>query len=206
MQHWNSSYLTSVAIKTTGPDPLIHEIYQIALIPLNSDLTLKREKMPFFIDISIDNIQDIHPSVYRGSKKAAILKAIEHGHDQFTALDLLEKWIARLEMKPTKYGSPRQLIPLAFNYPTIYAFLHRWLTPEVYRIWFHWQFRDVLATSGFFNDLKGAKAEYVKFNKIDFKWICSCVGVSLSSRPSALEIAKAQAESYRKLVYHNADL
>ena len=44
--------MCAVDIKTTGPDPDYHEIIQIAILPLDSELKPHRGTKPFYINIA----------------------------------------------------------------------------------------------------------------------------------------------------------
>src|SRR5690606_8392173 len=83
-----------------GLNPLIHEIWQIAILPLDSNLDPRKDVIPFYIQMRPHNIDTIDKTIIN---RAGILNAIKNGHDPSKAIDLLENWIKKLELPYHKY-------------------------------------------------------------------------------------------------------
>ena len=188
--------------ETTGLDPEIHEIWQLCILPLNHNLEVMRDKLPFYILMKPEKLHyiDWDVPVFKKNKQK-ILDASIRGHDPFQAVELLEQWIQKLGLPVTKYGRPMPITPLGQNYGFDRAFLQRWLGHEQYDAWFHWHYRDTMQAALYLNDRAAFHANKVPFSKVDLRWICVQLGVDLPPAHShdALYDCKATAEAYKKM-------
>ena len=51
MQHWNGNQLCVVDVETTGLDLFWHEIIQLCILPLDSDINPRTDVSPFYINL-----------------------------------------------------------------------------------------------------------------------------------------------------------
>lgn len=200
MNHFNNNCVCAIDIETTGLDPLRHEIWQIAILPLDKNLNFRQDVNPFFIEMKPEKTEDMDEEAIKMSK-GGVDRAMINGHDKLYAIELLEKWIGNLKMTPTKYGTPRKLIPLGHNYAAFdKPFIEQWLGIDLYNLWFHWHIRDTLIASVFLNDKAGIKGDMVAFNKVDLKWLCTKCNVILDNHHNSLADAAATAKLYKELI------
>ena len=59
MRHWNGDHLVVLDLETTGLRPGWHEIWQIALLPLDSNLDMRKDVLPFDILIEPEHMERI---------------------------------------------------------------------------------------------------------------------------------------------------
>ena len=67
MQHLNGNLLCAVDIETTGLEPNYHEIWQLCVLPLDSNIDpLKkigeRSILPFYMDLKVNNPDHVDPT------------------------------------------------------------------------------------------------------------------------------------------------
>ena len=51
MEHWNGNQICAMDTETTGLDPFWHEIVQIAILPLDSNMEPRQDVLPFYINM-----------------------------------------------------------------------------------------------------------------------------------------------------------
>lgn len=192
--HLNGNLLCAIDLETTGFNPKIHDIWQIAILPLDSDIRpLKMEGLsPFYIDIKPDRPQNADPEAISKDKLEKVLK---DGLDSELAQMLLEKWFNKLQLAINK-----KICPLACNWPFDRSFLIEWLGLLNFEAFFHPWYRDVLAASLYSNDRADVNAEPVPYAKSSLAYLCSTLKVENISPHDALSDCVATAEVYRLML------
>ena len=141
--HINGNMLASVDLETTGRRPGHHEIIQIAVVPLNSDIRPLEGVRPFY-----HNIRPLHPE--RADGKATQVHGIKiedlilHAPHPGKVADLLREWWERLDLPASK-----TLVPLAHNWAFESAFLTAWLGIDEKQTLFHSHARDAFLLASF---------------------------------------------------------
>lgn len=198
MVHWNGCHCCAIDIETTGLDPLIHEITQIALVPLDSNLNVRKDVLPFYILMRPDNLEVYSTQAQRVT--GITKEALKDGHDKFKAIDLLEEWIDKLGLPHNVSGYNRcKIIPLGYNYVFDRSFILKWLGHEQYEEWFHHQFRDPMITANFLNDQAAMHAELAPHPKLTLGAMCGRQGIVHDNKHDALGDAIATAALYKKM-------
>lgn len=200
MVHWNGNMICAIDTETTGLDPAYHEIWQIAILPLDADFNIRRDVIPFYINIAPEYPERIDPEAIKVSRvsRAEIMK----GHDREKAKDLLEDWKNKLGLPVTKFGSPCKIIPLGQNYFFDMPFLKHWLGISLYDSIFHYHPRDTMATAIYLNDRAACHAEEVPFSKVGLTWLARKLGVEMNASRAhdALSDCQVTAGVYKALV------
>ena len=109
MQHWNGDQMCVMDTETTGLDPNWHEMIQIALLPLDSNLNVRKDVLPFYIELIPEHPERADPEAMSVNKQKFTDIAIR-GHDREAAKDLLVEWIKKLGLPCTKYGTDRKSV------------------------------------------------------------------------------------------------
>lgn len=199
MQHWNGCQMCAIDTETTGLDPLIHEIVQIAIVPLDSNLNVRQDIVPFYTLIKPQN-----PKTWdaEAKKKTGLnMEAIKMGHDPFKAADLLESWLDKLNLPFNKSGYNRcKILPLGYNYQFDLKFIIKWLGEELYKEWFDHQYRDPMIVANYLNDQAGMHAERVPFSKRTLSWVANQYKVENPHAHNALGDAVTTAAVYKKMI------
>ncbi len=199
MQHWNGNQLCVIDTETTGLDPHWHEMIQIAIVALDSEIKPRQDVLPFYIEIVPE-----HPE--RADKKAmevnrkTFTEIAQRGHDPEKAKDLLEEWIKKLGLPSTKYGSPKRIIPLGQNYAFDMGFIKQWLGVSLYSDLFDYHYVDTMITAHFLNDRAAVHAEKVPFSKTNLQWLAKTLGVQRERSHDALQDCLTTADVYRLML------
>ena len=198
MQHWNGHQICAIDVETSGLDPHWHEILQICILPLDSDLKPRRDVMPFYLDLAPEFPHRISEEALKVNRMN--LERIMRGIDQDKAKDLLEAWIGKLKLPYTPSGYRKRIIPLAHNYGFDKGFIQRWLGIETYSEYFDGRARDTMETSLYLNDHAAMHGEKVPYSKNTLSWLASKLNVPLERAHDAMQDCLATAEVYRRLL------
>ena len=147
----NGNLLASIDLETTGTQPGYHEIIQIAIVPLNSDIRPLQELPVFY--------QNIKPKFPKRASKAATAKhgitiedLVLEAPESEKVEDMLVEWFERLELP---FG--KVLVPLAHNWAFECSFLKAWLGVDMVDKVFHSHARDGMLTAIHLNDRRGLR-------------------------------------------------
>lgn len=193
--HWNGHLLCAVDIETTGLDFEKDDLLEIAIVPLNPNLTPSKVLTPFDLVITPRD-----PEVYKTNQillpGMTLSDVMLQGFDWSVAAELLEAWKERLNLPEGK-----KIIPLGHNYR---GFDEKWMRATLgnltYEYIFDYHVRDTMEMGLFLNDVADYLQEPIPFPKVDLTYMCSCLRVQNMRRHRALGDAVATAELYRLMV------
>ncbi len=199
MQHWNGNQVCVMDVETTGLDPNWHEMIQICILPLDSDLKPRQDVAPFYINLKPDNPERADPKALKinGLKLAEIAVS---GYDREKARDLLEAWVAQLKLPATKWGTSKKIIPLGQNYPFDRSFIQAWLGNEEYNQYFDYHNRDTMCAALYLNDRAAMHGESVPFPKVNLKYLASQLKIQHDRGHDSLQDCVVTAKVYRAMV------
>lgn len=201
-QHWNGNQMVAMKFWTTGPDPEIHRIWHVTMVPLYGNLNQRRDVFPLDFGISTAgepadiDWRDIHqfPRSYR--------YAIVNGLNTEFALEILDRWIKKLKLQVNKGGFHNcKIIPLCYDFGHTYSFLSRWLHPDYYNLYFKNEHRDILSIATFINDRYSVREDRVPFSKSDLRWLAKKCNRPRELGRSPLTDVLDVATVYRELVW-----
>lgn len=170
MTHLNRNLLCAIDIKTTGPNPLFDEIYEICIMPIGADGMPFLEINPFYTQIcplKADEFTSNKRRMGPGARKR-LTQAINSGIDYGRAIDHLDEWYDNLNMPFRK-----RIFPMAYNWPLTNAFLYQWLSFVHMSSIFSYEFRDILSDANFLNDYADFHNRRYVFAKVDYSYITS---------------------------------
>jgi DNA polymerase III epsilon subunit-like protein len=194
LPHVRGNVLAAVDVETTGSRAGFHEIIQIAVVPLNSDLRPLPGVRPFNRYIA-----PLHPD--REEKQATKVHGLDVNELFRTApspgrvADLLVEWFESLDLPVDK-----RLIPLAQNWSFERGFLDSWMGQSLVSNIFHFLARDSMSSALFLNDEYVFRGEIPPFQKVSLTALCQTLGVVNDHPHDALHDCLAEAEVYRRLV------
>ena len=190
----NGNILCAIDLETTGTQPGYHEIIQIAIVPLNSDIRPISELPVFYTNIKPKNPK-------RASKGAtakhgiSIEELLLQAPDAEKVEDMLVEWFERLQLP---FG--KVIVPLAHNWAFESSFLKAWLGVEMTDRLFHSHARDSMLTAVYLNDRAAFAGEQEPFNRVGLAACCNKFGIVNSKAHDALADCYAGAEAYRAMV------
>jgi DNA polymerase III epsilon subunit-like protein len=200
MQHWNGDQLCAIDIETTGTDPLIHEIIQLAVLALDDNIRPRQDVVPFYIDIAPER-PDLAQKEAINIDSAKFNRCVNRGHNAMAAIDLFEAWYKTLKLPYAKYGlTPKRIIPLGQNYTFDRAFLVKWLGAARYDDFFDPRYRDTMTVALYLNDRASMHATKVPFSKVNLAWLAHTLSIERDRAHDALQDCLATAGVYRELL------
>jgi len=200
MQHWNGSQMCVVDVETTGLEAGWHEIFQIAVLPLDSNLFPREDVQPFYVNMKPD-----HPERWEKAARTVtstdITEIMRTGFDPLVARDLFIDWVDKLGLPCTPSGARKYIIPLGHNYLGFdQGFVKSWLGFEEYNNIFHGHARDTMTFSLLINDGMAYHAEKVPYAKVSLGALCSRLDLKNRKAHDALQDCIATAECYRRML------
>lgn len=199
MIHWNGNQMCVIDTETTGLDAGWHEMIQICILALDSNLKPRRDILPFYIEIIPEHPERADPKAMQINRLDFAIIG-QRGYDQEKAKDLLAGWIKKLDLPTTKYGNRKKIIPLGQNYAFDQGFIKAWLGTELYNEYFHYAYRDTKIVAQYLNDRAAMHAEKVPYSKTSLGWLAKRLDVPHERAHDALSDCQATAEIYRRLL------
>lgn len=194
MRHLNGNLLVAVDVETTGLQPGHHEIYQIAILPLDSNIKPCKGTIPFYLDLLITRPENIDKKAIK-MNKTVFAQRQQRAIDPFTAADMLDTWFDQLKLPIYK-----RLCPLAQNWPFDRSFLIEWLGIASYEHLFSPLYRDTMVNTIFHSDLSDFRGDKIKFVQHNLQYLCQKLDIKNEKPHDSLQDAIATAEVYRRLI------
>lgn len=199
MIHWNGNQVCVIDTETTGLDPHFHEMVQICILPLDSDLKPRKDGvLPFYIELIPEHPERADPKAME-INRLRLAEIARRGHDREKAKDLLEEWIKKLKLPLSKFGTPKRIMPLGQNYAFDMGFIKAWLGYDMYDEYFHPYYRDTMIASLYCNDKAGMHGENAPYPKHNLSYLCNRLNVEYENKHDALNDCVATAELYRRM-------
>lgn len=190
----NGNMLCAVDVETTGRLCGFHEVIQIAIQPLTSEIKPVPNLNPFYVNIAPE-----HPERAEGTATMVhgldLDDLVANAPDRWKAADLLDEWFVKLNL-PFK----KQLIPLAHNFPFERGFLTHFLGMETYQQLWHFHPRDTMLFAIAINDTAAYHGKDIPFNYVGLGSMCSKFGIEIENAHDALCDARAEGELYRRML------
>lgn len=189
----NGDLLCAVDTETTGLIPGYHEIIQIAIVPLDSNMEQHPGLKPFYINIAPD-----HPERESGAGAVhgiTMESLMANGVSQVDSADMFDEWFTNLELP---FG--RRIIPLAHNWAFERGFLLQWLGLETFTDIWSGHPRDTLILGNLLNDLAAWHGRNIPFPRLNLGAMCETMGVKLLNAHDALGDCLATAALYRNML------
>jgi DNA polymerase III epsilon subunit-like protein len=193
----NGNVLCAIDVETTGLNPGFHEITQVCFLPLDNKLNPRKDIVPFDLNLRIDYEERIDWDALKISK-INFLKHQQTAIDKYTAADLFETWVEKLNLPLYK-----RISPLAHNWPFDRAFIFDWLQPTAFGNYVDGRFRDTMSLAASINDIYDRQNEPVPFAKINLSYIASMLKIPHERAHTALADCIVTAEVYKQLLNKN---
>jgi DNA polymerase III epsilon subunit-like protein len=192
--HLNGNILCAVDVETTGLTAGFHEIWQIAILPLDSTYTPNKEIIPFYQDLKVQYPDRVNRNAVKLNRNDFALRQ-KRALDPFTCADLLDEWFQKLDLPLYK-----KIVPLAHNWPFDRSFIMDWLGPASFYDFFHPHYRDSMAAAVFNSDVTAFKCDRITMPKFNLAHLCNYFNVNNMKPHDALQDCIATAEVYKRLI------
>lgn len=196
MVHLNGNLLCAIDTETTGLDPHFHEIIQIAIVPLDHKMDVRKDILPFYVNLRPDFPERMDREAMKINK---IVDITTNSFDKIHAIDLLKEWIDKLKVPCNKYGIPKKITPLGQNFAFDKSFIIPWLGQALYDEWFDYHFRDTMTSALYLNDQASFHARDMPFHKVNLTWLCKQYCITNDRAHNALSDCVATAAVYKKM-------
>jgi DNA polymerase III, epsilon subunit and related 3''-5'' exonucleases len=195
MMHLNGNLLCAVDVETTGLDPAKHDVIQIAVLPLDSEIKPLKTVFPFYMNMAPKRPENIDYNAMAVSKIDCV-KLINNSIDPWKAVDLFEEWFTKLNLPVGK-----KIVPLAHNWQFDRSFILEWLGgPKCFEFFFHHCYRDSMTASLYLNDRAEQFIEKIPIPKVTLSYCGSVLGVPNAKAHDALQDCIQTAEVYRRML------
>jgi len=194
LAHLNGNLMAAIDFETTGLVAGFHEIIQIAVVPLNSDIRPNSDLRPFYHNIApkFPERQQAGAGCCHGLN---LNDLILNAPSSEKIADLLVEWWERLDLPVS-----RNLVPLAHNWSFESSFGKAWLGDDLFNQMFHSHARDGMIEAGHMNDRAAFRGNPVPFPRVGLSAMCEQLGVVNENPHDALSDSFAEAEVYRALL------
>lgn len=194
MVHLNGNLIAAIDYETLGRRAGYHDIVQMAVVPLNSDLRPLAGVRPFYT-----SIKPLHPERVERAAMAVHGLSLDHlmmhAPERDRVQDLLVEWYENLELP---YG--KKLIPLAHNWAFEHGFTVAWLGVDLTETMFYGTARDSMLTAGYINDREATMGNPAPFAMLSLKSMALKFGIVNEKPHDAYHDSITEAEVYRTLV------
>lgn len=187
--------MCAVDVETTGLDWQRHDIWQIAVVPL--DTNFEPWGNPFYSNMRPHRIANIDSNALSGEKKEQV---ILESKDHDFVRDLFIEWHERLA-EQLGFTQINRLIPIGHNFTFDYQFLSLWLG-GLYSGLFHAHQRDTMLLAANINDYYNMRGQDVAFKRLRLEDLCEHAGILNPNPHDALCDAIATAALYKYLMWY----
>lgn len=194
LQHLNGNVMCAIDTETTGLEAGVHDVVEVAIIPLGADLEVMRGVGAFHVYLKPKRPQNVTEEALKINKLNMADLQI-NGLDPWVAADLFEDWFMKLGLVPGK-----KIVPLAQNWPFDREFIRDWLGPVTFNGLIDYHFRDTCPVAQFLNDRSAFQISTPPFPKVNLQYLASSLGIETNRAHSALDDALTCAKVYRKMM------
>ena len=196
MVHLNGNILAVVDVETTGLIAGFHDIIQVCIMPLNSNMEPLRENnvTPFYMDLKPKRPENADDHALRVNK-LKLTELLKHGMEPYQAADLFDEWFQKLELPHKK-----KLCPLGANVPFDRSFLIDWLGDETYNQFFDYHIRDIQAVANFLNDRSAWQGQQAPFPKVNVNYLASQLKIDHPHAHDAMQDCIIEARIYKEML------
>ena len=195
MRHLNGNLLCAVDVETTGFQAGYHDMWQIAVLPLDSEIKIIKDIIPFYMDLAIKRPENIDKKAVALTGRISFAQRQQRAADPWTVGEMFDDWFQRLKLPMYK-----KIVPLASNWPFDRSFIVDWIGNETFQQLFHPHFRDTMVAALFSNDLASFRVDKIEYPHVGLKALCARLGVKNAKPHDALQDCIATAECYRRLI------
>lgn len=203
MDHLRGGIPAAIGMRTTGPVPGHHEIYELAIVLLDPNtFEIDNEKMPFQVLMKPN-----YPENSVGLSRPTLDRLHRHGLLQDASFDLFDTWFSTLGMAYKKeWPHQSRIIPICLDWVSIYNMLISWSGyspdhhPNIDLYFDPAEYRDLSCFARFILDVQGFAVEPYLFAGCARSRICNRLEIEVPAIDSSLNDAMVVAECFKKMM------
>lgn len=174
MVHWNGDQACAFYANTTGEDPLIDSIIELACIPLTTKFEIRKEIVPFYVRFRVEN-KDF--DTWADHNSTAI--------DPITAKEFFIDWIEKLDIHTTRGGIRKRILPVTYEFDRFRALILDWLGADFDKLIGN-DIKDVRRIVSYINDRASWRGSDVPYPKTKLSGVSTRENLQDSRRTDAL--------------------
>ncbi len=192
LRNLNGDLLCSLAIVTTGKDPLENDILSLGLIPLNSEITASTKYLPQAVEI-----RPRFPENGKSPNGARSIKDfLKFGIDHFDAAErLLRLFSSGLDLQEGK-----RIQPIVHDWGSMRPHLEELFGPLNFEYYFSDRVRDIKTIALAINDRAAFRAKAFPFPKVKLSYLLSQLNIPHALKVDGLSRALYTAEVYKRIM------
>jgi DNA polymerase III epsilon subunit-like protein len=199
MTHWFGDMMCVIDTETSGLDPDFHEILQICIMPVDSNIDMIKTIKPFFIELKPRCPELITPQALKVNR-LDLNRLMTYGIDQEKAKELFREWFAKLNLPLKHSGASCKIRPLGHNYIFDKMFIIKWLGVDTYDEFFDYHSVDTMCVAMYLNDQAAMHGRNPPYQRVSLVSLCNLLSVENPDAHNALGDCVATAGVYKKLI------
>jgi DNA polymerase III epsilon subunit-like protein len=192
----NNNILAALDLETTGLLDGYHDIIQVAVVPLDSNLD-PMDISPFYMSVRPEHPEWASPKAMQINGLS--LEELESAPTRWQVADCFDVWWEGLGL-----GRDKKLVYLTQNAPFDIPFTKHWLGTLGFDKYFHRRGRDTMFSALYLNDQAAWKNRPIPFPRVGLKGLCKTLGIPLDNHHDALADCIATAKVYKELLRYEA--
>lgn len=186
----NDNVLAAMDVETTGREPGVNEVCQLAVVTLDCHLEPIQH---FYTNIRPSKPQNIHADAV--ATHGLTLEVLMEAPDKYKVTEMFWEWFQKLNLVPGK-----RLVPLVHNAQFDIPFVQDLFGLEFFYDVFGYPTRDTQAVICGMMDKAAYNGTKCPFNRASLGNACEALGVQLDDAHDALADALATARVYQRLL------
>jgi len=195
MIHLNGNIMCAVDTETTGTDWEKYDIWQIAVVPLDSNtFTPNNDFRPFYLEMKPrkETLDPENPLI----TKPKFDELCRTGMNPYNAADQFAIWCRDHLKLPDR----KRILPVCANWPFDAPFLRDWLGPLTMDYIFDARVRDLTVLAQWVNDLAAQQLLQVPFARTGLNNICHYLSITNPNPHDAICDAITTAKCWKRIL------
>ena len=190
----NGNLLCAIDVETTGVERGVHDIIEIAILPLDNHYNPSREVRPFHLTMKPRRPENINLDAL-SVNRAKLADIMTNSLDCDKVADLLVEWFERLNL-----GMNKRISPLAHNWPFDRDMILEWIGPKTFELIFDGRYRDTMSLALSMNDLAEEIGELCPYPRVTLSVLAGRFHIEKSDSHNALPDCRITAEVYAAMM------